>query len=258
MDSSLQTPSLDPELAVLLSHASPPPTPTSILEQREVTKGYISELQEKLRPSLPAESAYRVEDHFVPVDGGEIVARCLVPTEERNAPNGQFRVLVWFHGGGFCDGSLHIDDFYLRKICVKYNVAVVNVEYRLAPEFPFPTSVNDAYAALKWTAENASLLSASISRGFIVAGVSAGGNLAAAVALRARDDPFFTGRKLSGQILQIPQVIHPDAKPEQYKSQLLSLEINKDAPFLTRDNIDRYIVLERRPIRPRILRPFSK
>lgn len=119
MDSSLQTPSLDPELAVLLSHASPPPTPTSILEQREVTKGYISELQEKLRPSLPAgtyteasqihlaclikdiiESAYRVEDHFVPVDGGEIVARCLVPTEERNAPNGQFRVLVWFHGGG--------------------------------------------------------------------------------------------------------------------------------------------------------------
>ncbi|ETW74927.1 Esterase/lipase/thioesterase, partial [Heterobasidion irregulare TC 32-1] len=156
-----------------------------------------------------------VQDHQVPVGGqARILARCVVPTPA-NARGKTFPLLVWYHAGGFISGYAAMDDYILRHICVELQISIVNVDYRLAPEFPFPTGINDSYAALKWAVQNVALLSANLSKGFIVSGLSAGGTIAAVMALRARDDPFFRSYPLTGQILHSPATIHPAAYPDR-------------------------------------------
>ncbi|KAK7682274.1 hypothetical protein QCA50_014477 [Cerrena zonata] len=132
----------------------------------------------------------------------------------------------------FVLGSVEVEDYLLRRISVELQLVTVNVEYRLAPEYPYPNGLNDGYVALKWVTANAKWLSVSLEKGFIIAGCSAGGNLAASLALRARDDPFFLKTPLTGQLLQIPQVLHPEAWPEGYD--LYSREQNKDSAFVSR------------------------
>jgi acetyl esterase len=127
-------------------------------------------------PPLP-----RVEDHTIPVDGGEIAARLLVPG---GIPRG---VLIYYHGGGWVIGG-DLDEFDVlgRKLATRTGCAVVLVDYRLAPEHCYPTAVDDAYAALEWTAERV-MDFAGAEVPIVVAGDSAGGNLAAVVAQRSRD-----------------------------------------------------------------------
>ncbi|KAJ7688074.1 alpha/beta hydrolase fold-domain-containing protein, partial [Mycena rosella] len=105
---------------------------------------------------------------------------------------------------------------------------------RLAPEHPFPTGLNDCYAALKWTAANAAELSGAPAKGFLIGGASAGAHYAAILGQRPRDDLFFTSTELTGQILQIPAVVHTAAYPERFKADLLSMEQSKDAPILNK------------------------
>ncbi|GBE85766.1 AB hydrolase superfamily protein [Sparassis crispa] len=131
-----------------------------------------------------------------------------------------------------------MNDFFLRKLSVEHRLSIVNVDYRLAPEHVYPIPWDDAYAATKWVVRNTSFLSASLAKGFIVAGTSAGANLAAAVACRARDDPFFAETPVTGQVLQVPPLLHPeDPAAEKYSSELLSMEQNKDGPVMTRDGV---------------------
>ncbi|EIW58422.1 uncharacterized protein TRAVEDRAFT_124132, partial [Trametes versicolor FP-101664 SS1] len=197
---------------------------------------------------LSAENAYDVQDRKVPVDDGEITVRCIVPVvaDERET----FPVLVNMHGGGWSVGSVELDDYFLRKVAVDLKLSIVNVDYRLAPECPFPTAVIDCLAALKWTASNTALLKGDLSKGFLVCGHSAGANLAVVLAHEARDDPFFQGpgRQLTGQIIREPLVIHPDAYPEKLKSEMRSMEENKHMPPLTRATAD-FVVGVYNPIR---------
>ena len=86
-------------------------------------------------------------------------------------------------------------------------------------------------------AEHASELGIDVKKGFIVGGDSAGANLAAAVALKARDDPFFTGRQLTGQYLREPAVVHPLVVPEKYKVDHRSFEENKAVPGFNADTV---------------------
>ncbi|KAL4242887.1 AB hydrolase superfamily protein [Abortiporus biennis] len=132
-----------------------------------------------------------------------------------------------------------MDDF-LRPTVVKLQVVLISVDYRLAPEFPFPTGLNDSYAALKWALENAAVLKIYPSKGVLVGGASSGANFAGAIALRARDDHFFKqpGFSVTGQVLRVPSVVHPGADiPEEYKKELLSMEQNKDVPILNKSDI---------------------
>ncbi|CCM02387.1 uncharacterized protein FIBRA_04483 [Fibroporia radiculosa] len=233
---SLSTP--DPEFAPLLAQL---PTnggvPEDITAWRELVQNVVTPaLMNIRRPHLPPESKYRVRDHQIPVDGGEIAIRCVIPTPSGNEDE-VFPLMLWIHGGGSITGSLDTDDFYLRDLSVDLQISIVNVDYRLAPEHPFPNGLNDCYAALKWAVENAPLLSASLAKGFIVGGQSSGANFTAVLAHRVRDDPFFADRPLSGHILQYPTIVHPEAVPEKYKSELLSTETEKDAPFFTTANI---------------------
>ena len=118
--------------------------------------------------------------------------------EHAHQPTG---LIVYFHGGGWCLGSVALMDAVARELAFATGAAVVSVEYRMAPEHPYPAALDDSEAVTRWALANAPSVGAS-ERTVMVAGESAGGNLAAAVSLRLRDDPATPG--LAGQILIYP------------------------------------------------------
>lgn len=111
-------------------------------------------------------------------------------------------VVVYFHGGGFVVGSIGLMDNVARELAYGSGTTVISVGYRLAPEHPFPAGLDDCECVTRWAVANAESLGTSADR-VVVAGESAGGNLAAAVALRLRDSG---GARLAGQALIYPAV----------------------------------------------------
>jgi len=143
----------------------------------------------------PFEEVPAVADHRVPVTGGEITVRVYKP-----AGMGPHPVLVFYHGGGWVIGDLCTHDGICRSIVNAAGCAVASVDYRLAPEFKYPVPVEDSYAGLLWVVANATRLGLDSAR-IAVGGDSAGGNLAAVMALLARDR---RGPRLLLQILVYP------------------------------------------------------
>lgn len=137
----------------------------------------------------------KIEEMRIPGPGGEIPIRVYWPSEDGPLP-----VLVFYHGGGWVIGDLDSSDRACRMLANKVPAAVVSVDYRLAPEHRFPAAVDDSYAALEWVFRNGDRLNVDSSR-IAVGGGSAGGNLAAAVALMARDR---AGPKLAYQVMFYP------------------------------------------------------
>ena len=141
--------------------------------------------------SMPeGELSDRVErqDHVIPGAEGEpdVTVRVHRPKSEGD----HRRALVWMHGGGLILGSYAMDDARFDRWCADLDLVAISVEYRLAPETPFPGPVHDCYSALAWAHDNAAQLG--IDAGAIgVGGASAGGGLAAALALLARDRDEF-------------------------------------------------------------------
>ncbi len=142
----------------------------------------------------PAPAMFRVEEHSLAVPGGAVPLRVLVPLER---PAG---VIVYYHGGGWVVGSIDETDTVARKLAERTSCAVVLVDYRLAPEHRYPVAVEDSWAALEWVGEHLESIAAPGAPLF-VAGDSAGGNLAAVMALRARDRG---GPAIAAQILIYP------------------------------------------------------
>ncbi|SMQ71191.1 acetyl esterase [Plantibacter sp. VKM Ac-1784] len=141
-----------------------------------------------------------VEDHVVAVRGGEIRVR-------HYRPQGAVGVLPGYlllHGGAFWEGSIDesINQALASQRAAEGNVSLFDVDYRLAPEHPHPTPLEDAYAALYWVHEHHDRLGVDPDR-LIIGGVSAGGNIAAALAHLAHDRG---GPSLAGQILEVPLV----------------------------------------------------
>jgi acetyl esterase len=136
-----------------------------------------------------------VEDRMIPGPGGELKVRIY-----RKGAAGALPLIVFYHGGGFIVGDIDSHDEVARVLTAQVGAVTVSVNYRLAPEHPFPAAPDDCFAALKWAAANAAALGADPSR-IIVAGDSAGGNLAAVAAQRARDEG---GPALKGQVLVYP------------------------------------------------------
>lgn len=144
------------------------------------------------------EPMHAVDDFTVDGPHGPIPVRRYMPTDDPAFP-----VVMYFHGGGFVCGTLECYDLIVRRLAAESGAAVFSVDYRLAPEHPFPVPLDDCFAALEWVVANADALGLDASR-IAVAGDSAGGNLSAAIALRARAD----GPPLRAQALVYP-VINP-------------------------------------------------
>ena len=129
----------------------------------------------------PAEVA-RVEERTFAGPAGDVPVRIYRPTDDA----GPQPVLVWFHGGGWVLGSIEGSDLTCRNLAAQSGVVIVSVGYRLAPEHPYPSGLGDCDAALVWVTATAGDLGVDPDR-VAVGGDSAGGNLAAVVALAARD-----------------------------------------------------------------------
>jgi acetyl esterase len=141
----------------------------------------------------------RVEELTIPVDGGQIAGR-------RYRPSGARGTIIWLHGGGWVLDGLDSCDAMCRILAESSGATVVSVDYRVAPEHPFPTPLDDCYAALGWVAAGLEGDDWPLALG----GDSAGGNLTAVCALRARDQG---GPPLLAQVLVYPVTDHDLTTP---------------------------------------------
>jgi acetyl esterase len=172
-------PTLHPQIAQVLkimAEANLPPietlTPAEARAQIEATS--------RARKAEPLPVA-RVEERAIPGPAGDIRIRLYWP----HAP-GKVPAIAYYHGGGHVIGSLDTHDVVARNLCAGAEALVVSVDYRMGPEHKFPAAVDDSFAALNWLYRNAAELGADAGR-LGVHGDSAGANLAAVVALLARD-----------------------------------------------------------------------
>jgi acetyl esterase len=155
----------------------------------------------------PADARLKLRDLMLPLDGREVRARLYHPGDVQGKVPG---LLVFFHGGGWVTGSIETHDGLCRRIAAQAGVAVVSVDYRLAPEHPFPAPCDDAHDSLAWLAAHAGEIGVDGAR-MAVGGDSAGGHLAAVSALTARE----RGPKLKFQWLIYP-TIAPDFSLASY------------------------------------------
>ncbi|MGH1492586.1 MAG: alpha/beta hydrolase [Acidimicrobiales bacterium] len=195
---------LDDDVASLLSAAAAANVPSlSDGTPAQARKNYAR------APKPVGDELERVEDAHIPGPAGDIPVRlyaATAATTSATAPG--LPVMAFFHGGGWVLSDIDGHDSLARRLALRTGALVVSVEYRLAPEHPFPTPHDDCWAVTTWLADNAAQLGGDPGR-LSVAGDSAGGNLAAGVALRARDE----GLALRSQLLIYPCIDDRQTRP---------------------------------------------
>jgi acetyl esterase/lipase len=219
-ETSTTRPGIDPILKALLEAV---PLEFTIDDGVEVAR-------ERMRAVTPPPEVLppmRIEERTVGYgDVTDVPVRIYWPPIEahRDLP-----IVVFYHGGGWCIGDLDTHEHVARAHALGAEAIVVSVDYRLAPEHPFPAGVDDAWAALRWVGEHATELGGDPAR-IAVAGDSAGGNLSAVMALRARDAG---GPPLVFQLLWYPVAVGDLTLP--------SFTENADAPILSKDVIGAFL-----------------
>jgi acetyl esterase/lipase len=159
---------------------------------------------------MQAGTPVHIENRIVPgaTDHPELEVRLYRPTEAKS-PLG---ALLWIHGGGYIAGSADMRDQQQADMALAGECLVVSVEYRLAPEYPYPAAIDDCYAALKWLSANAAELDIDSDR-IAIGGASAGGGLAAGLALLARDRGEV---KIIFQLLIAPMIDDRNVTPSSH------------------------------------------
>jgi len=204
---------LDPQIRALFGGGETLPSlPVSVEGMREFYRA-------RELPGQKIGQVASVVDRSISGPGGPLAIRIYIPFG-----TGPFPLVLAFHGGGRVAGNLDSYDAGARNLCAGVSAVVVSVDYRLAPECPFPAAPDDCLAALNWAAEHAGELDVDARR-IAVAGDSAGANLAAVTALRGRDEG---APPLAGQLLVYPVMAHHSRATRSY-------EENAEGYLLTRE-----------------------
>ena len=194
-------------------------TPQEARRQPTPTDAVMSVLRKQGRDTAPTALVPGVThvDRTMAGAAGQIPARVYTP-----AGNGPFPVIVYYHGGGWVIGSKEVYDGGARGLAKLANAVVVSVDYRLAPEHKFPAQHEDAFAAYKWAVTNAASIKGDPKR-VAVAGESAGGNLAVATAIAARDG----GVQLPVHVLSVYPIAQPDTTTPSYVENANAKPLNR-------------------------------
>ncbi|WP_372719004.1 alpha/beta hydrolase [Immundisolibacter sp.] len=210
LESALAAPlsgQLHPQVAAHLAQlAAMDPPPLEALTPEQVRVGFAMQLKMTAGPSTPLA---QVRDLTLPGPGGALKARLYHPQT-----TGTLAGLVFFHGGGWVIGDLDSHDDLCRDLAAQAGCGVLAVDYRLAPEQRFPAAAQDAIAATAWAATHADELGFDPTR-LAVGGDSAGGNLAAVVAIAARDSG---NAPLRAQLLMYPVTDMSRLDGESYRA----------------------------------------
>ena len=209
---------LDPQIKALLEQLNQAP-PMS-LGSVEEARANFSQMTLAAASFSPEIEVGEITDIEVAGAAGQLPARLYMPL----GAEGPVPTLIFFHGGGFVIGDIATYDAQCRTLCRDGRAAVLSVEYRVAPENPFPAAAEDAAAAAAWALDHAAELGGDPDR-VAIGGDSAGGNLAAvtAQALRGHDPA------LAGQLLLYPVTDFSEERP--------SVAENGDGLFLTGDDM---------------------
>ena len=218
---TIQGATLHPQMQLMLAlHAALRP---ALPDERVAIEARAALRREALGIAGSPIAVGAVTDLAIEGSGGMIGVRHYAPAAGKPRP-----LLVYFHGGGFVAGDIDTHDTLCRRICRDADLHVLSVDYRLAPEHPFPAAVEDAVAAFRWALANAPVLGALPDK-VAVGGDSAGGNLAAVICQQAAADG---GPAPCAQILLYP----PTDRTRTWES----LELLADGFFLRRADIDWY------------------
>ena len=199
---------MDPELEAFI-----PLFPPADLSDPVTARKNLAELTR----AAPDTTELKIEDRVVPANP-DVAVRIYRPRRAHGA-------IVWLHGGGFVMGDLETEHPWAVRVADGSGAVVISVGYRRAPEHRFPAALDDAYAAFAWTAEDLGDLGIESDR-IAVGGHAAGAGLAAAVALRARDQK---GPAIHYQLLNQPEL---DDRQETWSARHFT-----DTPFMTRDKV---------------------
>jgi len=216
-------PNIKPEMAVviekLVSYGDKPTETLTAVEARKnhtPTDAVLDVMKENNIPMPPTKVDTVGKE--IPVAGGNIHIRVYTPKEGK-AP---FPVIVYYHGGGFVIANIDVYGASAQAMAGQVGAVVVSVAYRLAPEHKFPTAHNDAYAAYAWVVKNAASIKGDPKK-IAVLGESAGGNLAVATAIEARDK----GIMLPTHIVSVYPIAQTDMNTPSYVKNANAKPLNK-------------------------------
>ena len=200
-----------PEVALAL--AALPPFPSEVGDDISARRDAVRRMREASGRTLADTVGFTRRDLLITGLAAEpqVRVRMYRPAADSSLGSHSLPAVLYFHGGGFSLGDLDAEDGSCVRICTQVGCVVVSVDYRLAPEHPYPASVRDGYGALRWLSAEAAAAGVDRSR-IAVAGGSAGGGLAAAVALMSRDEG---GPPLCFQLLVYPEI---DDRMENHSS----------------------------------------
>ena len=237
VDQILATATISPEFAAALNSGNVAPPVTDITILKEAVIANLPNVQKQLAANRP--DGIIETEHIISLDKNNKsrVIVCHKSNVSKPSP-----VIILFHGGGHCIGYPETEAALSRRLAIDLSATVICPSYRLAPENPFPAPCNDAWSFLKYLVEeyrsphiaSKPLLpqQADLRAGFIVGGISAGANLAAAIAHLARDNNL--SPPITGQYLCAGTFMSPQHVPTKYHEFYLSQEQNKDAPLVPR------------------------
>ncbi|EXJ90049.1 hypothetical protein A1O3_03117 [Capronia epimyces CBS 606.96] len=218
---------VDPEWAQFSSNVPIPTLVGSPVELRQMMEG-IKALRPYTEPV-----GHTIRDQAIDAyQGAKGTVRIYTPDEVHKPA----KTIIYLHGGGWTIGDLVSEDGVCRLLCTETKSIIVSVDYRKAPENPFPVPLEDAWAGVLWTFANIDSLGGSADNVYIL-GNSAGANMASVLTQRARDSSSGPVR-FRGLILRNPMVCHPQAHPKDLKFD--SYIENKDAALLSAASVHNF------------------